>query len=167
MAGYSGGRKLICPGIAALETVKVWHSPDFLEHPKADCGILDGNPVHEENTQIARTAGCDFIVNVTLDKDRNVTSIVAGDMERAFLQGVEFMQSVVRAEVDEPCDAVGLLGHEGPEQIERPTCKAADGQDLDLTSGRGLGAVQGQVVWVGQSALGNKDQKLLGRDASL
>src|SRR5436190_858415 len=34
MAGYSGGRKVICPGIAALETVKVWHGPRFLEHPK-------------------------------------------------------------------------------------------------------------------------------------
>ncbi|MEZ6044793.1 MAG: lactate racemase domain-containing protein [Planctomycetaceae bacterium] len=42
MAGYSGGRKLICPGIAALETVKVWHSPRFIEHPNADCGILEG-----------------------------------------------------------------------------------------------------------------------------
>ena len=58
MAGYSGGRKVICPGIAALETVKVWHGPRFLEHPKADCGILDGNPVHEENTRIALMAGC-------------------------------------------------------------------------------------------------------------
>ena len=43
MAGYSGGRKLICPGIAALETVKVWHGPAFLEHPNAAAGILDGN----------------------------------------------------------------------------------------------------------------------------
>src|SRR5262249_46590138 len=44
MAGYSGGRKVICPGIAALETVKVWHGPQFLEHPKADCGFLDAIP---------------------------------------------------------------------------------------------------------------------------
>jgi nickel-dependent lactate racemase len=57
MAGYSGGRKVICPGIAGLETVKVWHGPKFLEHPNADCGILDGNPVHEENTWIGRHAG--------------------------------------------------------------------------------------------------------------
>ena len=106
MAGYSGGRKLICPGIAALETVKDWHSPRFLEHPKADCGFLDGNPVHEENTAIARMAGCDFIVNVTLDKDRNVTSIVAGEMEQAFLEGVEFVETVVKAEIPDPCDVV-------------------------------------------------------------
>lgn len=106
MAGYSGGRKLICPGIAALETVKIWHGPDFLEHPKADCGFLEGNPVHEENTRIARMAGCDFIVNVTLDAERQITSLVAGDMEAAFLEGVKFIENVVRAEVAEACDVV-------------------------------------------------------------
>lgn len=106
MAGYSGGRKLICPGIAALETVKIWHGPKFLEHPKADCGFLEGNPVHEENTRIAKLAGCDFIVNVTMDKDRQVTSVVAGDMEAAFLEGVRFIENVVKARVPEPVDLV-------------------------------------------------------------
>ena len=76
MAGYSGGRKVICPGIAGLETVKVWHGPKFLEHPKADCGIVEGNPVHEENTRIALMAGCDFIVNVCIDGQRRVTWLV-------------------------------------------------------------------------------------------
>ena len=106
MAGYSGGRKLVCPGIAALETVKVWHGPDFLEHPLADCGVLNGNPVHEENSRIARMAGCDFIVNVSLDKDRRITSLVAGDMEKAFLKGVEFVESVCKVTIPEPCDVV-------------------------------------------------------------
>lgn len=106
MAGYSGGRKLICPGIAGIETIREWHSPRFLEHPNADCGRLEGNPVHEENTAIARMAGCDFIVNVTLDKNRQVTSVVAGDMEQAFEAGVTFAEYVLRAEVPEPCDIV-------------------------------------------------------------
>jgi lactate racemase len=106
MAGFSGGRKLICPGIAALETVKVWHGPDFLEHPKADCGILDGNPVHEENTWIARHAGCDFIVNVVIDAERRPLKWVAGDMEAAFLEGVEFVRGVVVDTVPEPVDVV-------------------------------------------------------------
>ncbi|HTI50725.1 MAG TPA: nickel-dependent lactate racemase [Planctomycetaceae bacterium] len=110
MAGYSGGRKLICPGIAALETVKVWHGPDFLEHPRADSGFLEGNPVHEENTRIARMAGCDFIVNVTLDAARQVTSIVAGDMEQAFLAGVRFIEKIVKAEVAAECDVVVTSG---------------------------------------------------------
>ena len=106
MAGYSGGRKVICPGIAALQTIKVWHGPDFIEHPKADCGLLQGNPVHEENTAIAGMAGCDFIVNVTLDQDRRITSIMAGDMQQAFLNGVEFIESLVKVEVPKACDVV-------------------------------------------------------------
>lgn len=106
MAGFSGGRKLICPGIAALETIKVWHGPEFLEHPKADCGILDGNPVHEENTWIARRTGCDFIVNVVIDSERRPLKWVAGDMEAAFLEGVQFVKEVVRDTVEQPVDIV-------------------------------------------------------------
>jgi nickel-dependent lactate racemase len=106
MAGYSGGRKLICPGIAAFETVKLWHGPDFLESPKADCGILDGNPVHEENTWIARKTGCDFIVNVVIDSQRRPLKFVAGDMEAAFHEGVHFVRGVVRDTVKEPVDIV-------------------------------------------------------------
>jgi nickel-dependent lactate racemase len=106
MAGFSGGRKLVCPGIAALETIKVWHGPQFLEHPRADCGILEGNPVHEENTWIGRHAGCDFIVNVVIDSARRPLEFVAGDMEAAFLEGVEFVRQVVVDTVAEPVDVV-------------------------------------------------------------
>jgi nickel-dependent lactate racemase len=106
MAGYSGGRKVICPGIAGLATVKVWHGPRFLEHPKADCGIVVGNPVHEENTRIALMAGCDFIVNVCLDGQRRITWVGAGDMIRAWEEGVRFVESVVKVPVAEPLDVV-------------------------------------------------------------
>jgi nickel-dependent lactate racemase len=106
MAGYSGGRKVICPGVAALETVKVWHGPKFLEHPRADCGFLEGNPVHEENTRIARMAGCDFIVNVCIDGQRRVLWVGAGDMIAAWQEGVRFVEGVVKVPVPEPCDVV-------------------------------------------------------------
>ncbi|MGL4552864.1 MAG: nickel-dependent lactate racemase, partial [Gemmataceae bacterium] len=106
MAGYSGGRKLICPGIAALETVRVWHGPRFLEHPKADCGSVEGNPVHEENTRIALMAGCDFIVNVCIDGARQITWVGAGDMIEAWEEGVRFVAGVVKAPVPEPVDVV-------------------------------------------------------------
>lgn len=106
MAGYSGGRKVICPGIAGLDTVKVWHGPQFLEHPKADCGFLEGNPVHEENTYIAKMAGCDFIVNVCMSEDRRITWLGAGDMIEAWETGVRFIQDVVRVPVPEPVDVV-------------------------------------------------------------
>jgi nickel-dependent lactate racemase len=106
MAGYSGGRKVICPGIAALETVKVWHGPRFLEHPKADAGIVAGNPVHEENTYIAKLAGCDFIVNVCLDGQRRITWVGAGDMIQAWEEGVRFIEDVVKVPVSRPVDVV-------------------------------------------------------------
>jgi lactate racemase len=106
MAGYSGGRKVICPGIAALETVRVWHGPKFLEHPRADCGILDGNPVHEENTRIAKLAGCDFIVNVCVDGERRILWVGAGDMIAAWEEGVRFVEKIVKVPVSAPLDVV-------------------------------------------------------------
>lgn len=106
MAGFSGGRKLVCPGLAALETIKVWHGPAILEHPNARAGCLEGNPVHEENTRIARMAGCDFIVNVVIDDRRRVLSVVAGDLEAAFQEGVAYARRVVTDTVAEPVDIV-------------------------------------------------------------
>ena len=97
---------MICPGIAALETIRAWHSPRFLEHPNARAGCLDGNPVHEENTQMALMAGCDFIVNVVIDDQRRVLKVVAGDMQAAFAEGVAFARQLVTVSVAEPVDIV-------------------------------------------------------------
>jgi nickel-dependent lactate racemase len=175
MAGYSGGRKLICPGIAALETVKIWHGPDFLEHPKADCGFLEGNPVHEENTRIARMAGCDFIVNVTLDADRRITSLVAGDMEQAFLEGVKFIENVVKAEVAEACDVVvtssagypldttfyqavkGLTG-------ALPIVKQGGTIILAASLSEGIGSPEFQKLFKENDSLPRFMQRILGKD---
>ena len=106
MAGWSGGRKLICPGLASKETICRWHSPDFLEHPAAAVGSLNGNPVHEENTWIARRAGCDFIVNVVLDRERRIRCAVAGDMEAAWQRGVVVAYQRLAATLAEPVDIV-------------------------------------------------------------
>ena len=110
MAGFSGGRKLICPGIAALETVKAWHSPRFLEHPLAQSGSLEGNPVHEENTWIARRAGCDFIVNTVIDAHRRPLYFCAGDMLEAFEAGVAFVRTVVVDRAEREVDIVVTSG---------------------------------------------------------
>jgi nickel-dependent lactate racemase len=106
MAGFSGGRKLICPGLAAWETIRVWHSPRFLEHPNARSGVLEGNPVHEENTWIAKRAGCDFIVNVALDERRRILKVVAGDMQRAHEEGARFVAGLVTDALPRPVDIV-------------------------------------------------------------
>ena len=106
MAGFSGGRKLICPGISGLETIRAWHSPAFLEDPKAENGCLQGNPVHEENTWIGLRAGCDFIVDTVIDSQRKILEIVAGDMIEAHRRGVDFVRPIVTDTVDAPVDIV-------------------------------------------------------------
>ena len=110
MAGWSGGRKAICPAITAAETISAWHKPRFLEHENAKFGVLDGNPVHAEQLEIARKVGCDFIVNVVIDCDREVLSVVAGDMEAAHLEGVAFARKFVVDTVPEPVDIVVTSG---------------------------------------------------------
>jgi len=175
MAGFSGGRKLICPGIAALETVKVWHGPDFLEHPRADCGILEGNPVHEENTRIGRMAGCDFIVNVTLDADRRVTSIVAGDMEQAFLEGVRFIENIVKAEVPAECDVVVTSGAGYPLDTTfyqavkgltgaLPIVKQGGTIILAASMTEGIGSPEFQQLFRENASLPAFMQRILGKD---
>ncbi|MBD3288039.1 nickel-dependent lactate racemase [candidate division KSB1 bacterium] len=106
MAGFSGGRKLICPGIASIKTVKVMHGPDILEHPNAREGIIEGNPFHEEVLEIAHIAGVDFILNVALNETRQITGIFAGDLEKAHAVGINFVRDQIQDFVDNPVDIV-------------------------------------------------------------
>jgi len=106
MAGFSGGRKLVCPGIAARETILAWHSPALLESPLARAGSLDGNPVHEENTWIARRAGLDFVVNTVIDQHRRLLHVSAGQMDEAFATAVAVARQAAVDRLAAPVDVV-------------------------------------------------------------
>ncbi len=106
MAGYSGGRKAICPGLASIETMKVMHGPELMEHPKSAVGILDGNPFHMEATEIALMAGVDFNLNVAIDKQRQITGVFAGDMVESHLVGTQFVEKQAKVTLPQPVDAV-------------------------------------------------------------
>ncbi len=106
MAGYSGGRKAICPGLASIETMKVMHGPELMEHPKSAVGILDGNPFHMEATEIALMAGVDFSLNVAIDKQKQITGIFAGDLVESHLTGAKFVEKNAKVTLSEPVDAV-------------------------------------------------------------
>ena len=110
MTGFSGGRKSICPGIVSWKTIKVHHSPEFLESPFSRPGILEGNPCHEEALEIAKKAGVDFIVNITLNKEKQVTGIFAGGLESAWLSGVKFCQEQGSDFLEEEVDLVITSG---------------------------------------------------------
>ena len=105
MLGYSGGRKLIAPGLAAQETIKVLHSPKFIRDPRAVEGSIDDNPLHRELLEIARLARHDFLVDVALARDRSIASIFAGNPERAHRAGADFVSSVMLETLEGPVDA--------------------------------------------------------------
>jgi len=106
MAGYSGGRKAICPGISSVETMKVMHGPNILEHPKTTTGVIEGNPFHEEATEIAKMAGVDFIVNVAIDRKRRLVGVFAGDLVMAHLAGIKFVEKNAKIVLPSPVDIV-------------------------------------------------------------
>ena len=110
MAGFSGGRKAVCPGICGKETIAEWHKPRFLEHKNAKAGQLADNPVHEEGTWIAKKAGCDFLVNVVLNSERQIVGIVAGDLESAYERGVAIARELVVDTLPEPVDIIVTSG---------------------------------------------------------
>ena len=90
MAGYSGGRKAICPGLVNLDTIQQFHGPELLANPKAAAGVLEGNPCHQEALAVARAAGSDFLLNVIVNPEKQILAVVAGELERAHAQGVEW-----------------------------------------------------------------------------
>jgi nickel-dependent lactate racemase len=90
MAGFSGGRKSVCPGLAALETLSRFHGAEFLADPRARNACLAGNPLHEEALSIARLAGVDFTLNLVLDRARRVVRAFAGALEPAHASACAF-----------------------------------------------------------------------------
>ena len=106
MLGFSGGRKLIVPGLAAQETIKVIHAPRFIREPLATEGSIEGNPLHEELLECARMARHDFIVDVALTQDRKIAGVFAGHPVKAHASGVEFVEKACLEEIDEPADVV-------------------------------------------------------------
>ena len=112
MLGYSGGRKLIAPGLAAQETIKVLHSPRFMRDPRTHEGSIEDNPLHEELLEIARMASHHFLVDAALSRGaaeygrRAVSAIFAGTPEAAHAEGVRYVSRIMLETLEEPADAV-------------------------------------------------------------
>jgi nickel-dependent lactate racemase len=106
MLGFSGGRKLVAPGLAAQETIKVLHGPKFMRDPRAVEGSIEDNPLHRELLEIARMAGHHFIVDVALTRDRRIAGVFAGDPEKAHAAGVRYVSDVMLESLPGSVDAV-------------------------------------------------------------
>lgn len=99
MAGYSGGRKVICPGIASARTILQFHSAPMIGDPNSRAGNLISNPIHAMSLAVAKKVGCDFICNVTLDESRRITGVFSGNMEAAHQRGIEWIDQSAKVPV--------------------------------------------------------------------
>lgn len=93
MAGYSGGRKLIAPGVAGAPTITTFHSARFMEHPSADNCVLDGNPLHEEQLEIVRMIGGALALNTVIDDERRLCFVNFGEIVASHLEAVDFIRA--------------------------------------------------------------------------
>ncbi len=110
MAGVSGGRKSVCPGLISEHGTFLFHGADLMGHPNSSDLVLDGNPVHEESLAFAKMAGVDFIVNVTLDHAFHITGIYAGDLEAAHIKAYEMVKGYAKIPIKEEADIVVTHG---------------------------------------------------------
>ena len=105
-AGYSGGGKAIMPGLGLLETIMRNHSAVNLDDPRATWGNTHGNPLWEDVREAALMAGESFLVNVTLNRDKAITGVFAGDMDQAHAAGCAFVKETAMVPVNDPFDIV-------------------------------------------------------------
>jgi len=92
MAGFSGGRKSILPGVSSEETIVINHRPEMMEHPCSYAGNLEGNPIHLDMLETAQMCGVDYTVNVVMNKDYEIAGIFAGELDAAHRKAAEFLK---------------------------------------------------------------------------
>jgi len=105
-AGFSGGGKAIMPGLARLDTIMHNHRAAHIDDPRARWGITEGNPLWEDVRDAARLVPETFLVNVTLNRDKQITAVFAGDLEAAHAQGCVYVREHAMRGVPAPFDVV-------------------------------------------------------------
>jgi nickel-dependent lactate racemase len=93
MAGYSGGRKLVIPGVAHRDTILKLHAGVILDHAKAANTIVEGNPLHQEQLHMVRAVGEILALNVVIDDERRIGFVNFGPIEPSHLEAVAFMRN--------------------------------------------------------------------------
>ena len=114
MAGFSGGRKGVCPALVDLATIQRFHGYRTLSDPRADNGALAGNPCHEAALAVARQVGVDFLLNVAITEAREVAGVYAGDLELAHAAGCRDVASWTGADCAGGYDLVVTNGGGAP-----------------------------------------------------
>lgn len=91
MAGWSGGRKVVAPGVAGHKTIRTFHSARFMADPLAVQCNLVGNPLHEEQLEIVRSLGTIYALNTVIDEERDLVCVTFGEIIASHLAAVDFV----------------------------------------------------------------------------
>ena len=105
-AGFSGGAKLILPGVAGEASILRNHDAEMIGDPNARWGVREGNPIFQEQREAARLAGCEFVLNVLINQTRQITHVFAGALEPAHDAGCRAALRVAMRPVAAPFDVV-------------------------------------------------------------
>jgi nickel-dependent lactate racemase len=105
-AGFSGGPKAVLPGLADERSVLGNHDARMIGHPRATWGVTEGNPIWEEMREMAAKTGPAFLLNVTLNKNKEITGVFAGDVWQAHAAGTAFARESAMVPVPQPFDIV-------------------------------------------------------------
>jgi nickel-dependent lactate racemase len=105
-AGFSGGPKMVAPGLAGFDTIMRLHNAEMIAHPNSTWGVTHGNPIHDAIRQIASHVGVDFSVDVTINSDRKITSAYAGELHAVHRAGCDVAKRAAMREVNDPFDVV-------------------------------------------------------------
>jgi lactate racemase len=105
-AGFSGGPKMVAPGLAGLETVMTLHDAVRIGHPKATWGITQGNPVHDDVREIAKMVPVHFAVDVTLNREQKITAAFAGEILAEHQRACAYAKDTAMRSVPAPYDVV-------------------------------------------------------------
>lgn len=105
-AGFSGGPKGIMPGIAGIETILHFHNAKMIGDPNSTWGLIEGNPVQGEATEITSMCKPDFMFNVTLNDNKEITNFFSGDVIEAHRKGCEYVRQQVMVPCETPFDIV-------------------------------------------------------------
>jgi len=138
-AGYSGGRKSLLPGVAGKDAILRNHGFDMINDPRARAGVLDGNPVHEDMMEFMSLTKLDFIVNVTINKEKQVTGVFSGDPVKAHLEGVKALESYVKIPFQAEADLV--ITTNGGYPLDRDVYQAVKGMDTAASIVRNGGVI--------------------------
>ena len=105
-AGFSGGPKMVAPGLAALETIAELHSEPRIGDPRATWGVVDGNPVHDPVRAIGQRAGVTFAIDLALAADKTIAAVFAGDLAREHAAACVHVRETAMVGVPEAYDVV-------------------------------------------------------------